>query len=262
MKTVLQFFFASIVCLFTFIANVQGQAELQPWGNITGIRSHGRLFKFESSLRIVSTDRKHVTSTAKEKQQPHYRRVNDDEQEVTSWIDSLYFKENVSEDGSGKIKVTVNVKSHKDTALQGIYFCVALPQEMLTADLRFKDGDKLEFDHFVKAAGTEYDDYAKEIDFETHNRKLNVKPDDKSLIMVRTDSSGGRPRIMLFIPIKLGGVKSGEVIEKSFTVKVSGDIDKSPVNITLNTNIQGRPFEGLGGNFRLQNPKTDAQVID
>ncbi|MGN6398171.1 MAG: hypothetical protein ACTHMI_21540 [Mucilaginibacter sp.] len=262
MKTVLQFFFASIVCLFAFIANVQGQAELQPWGNITGIRSHGQLFNFESSLRIVSTDRKHVTSTAKEKQQPHYRRVNDDEQEVTSWIDSLYFKENVREDGSGKIKITVNITSHKDTTLQGIYFCVALPHEMLNAGLRYKDGDKSEFENFTKAAGPEFDDNAKEIEFETSDRKLSVKPEEKSLIMVRTDSTGGRPRIMLFIPIKLGGVKTGEMIEKSFAVKVSGDIDKSPVNITLNTNTRGRAFDGLGGNFRLQNPTTDPQVID
>ncbi|MDO3645158.1 hypothetical protein [Mucilaginibacter sp. L3T2-6] len=262
MKTVLQFFFASIVCLFAFIANVQGQAELQPWGNITGIRSHGQLFNFESSLRIVSTDRKHVTSTAKEKQQPHYRRVNDDEQEVTSWIDSLYFKENVREDGSGKIKITVNITSHKDTTLQGIYFCVALPHEMLNAGLRYKDGDKSEFENFTKAAGPEFDDNAKEIEFETSDRKLSVKPEEKSLIMVRTDSTGGGPRIMLFIPINLGGVKTGEMIEKSFAVKVSGDIDKSPANITLNTNTRGRAFEGLGGNFRLQNPTADPQVID
>ena len=245
-----------------FIANANGQAELQPWGNITGIRSHGQLFKFESSLRIVSTDRKHVISTAKEKQQPHYRRVNGDEQEVTTWIDSLLFKENVTEDGSGKIKVTVNVTSHKDTALQGIYFCVALPQDMLIADLRYKDGDKSEFEHFVKAAGPEYDDNAKEIEFETNTRKLSVKPEDRSLMMVRTDNIAGKQRIMLFIPIKLGDVKTGEVYERSFTLKVSGDIDKSPANLTINTAKQGRAFEGLGGNFRLQNPNADPQVID
>lgn len=262
MKNIRQFLFAFIVCPFVFVANVHGQAELQPWGNITGIRSHGQLFKFESSLRIVSTDREHVTSTAKEKQQPHYRRVNGDEQEVTSWIDSLLFKENVTEDGSGKIKVTVNVTSHKDTALQGIYFCVALPQDMLIADLRYKEGDKPAFGHFVKAAGPEYDDSAKEIEFETNNRKLSVKPDDKSPMMVRTDNITGKQQVMLFIPIKLGDVKTGEVYEKSFTLKVSGDIDESPANITINTTMQGRTFEGLGGNFRLQNPKGDPQVID
>jgi hypothetical protein len=262
LKTVHQFFLSLILCGFAFIADVHGQAELQPWGNITGIRSHGQLYKFESSLRIVSTDRKHVTSTAKEKQQPHYRRVNDDEQEVTSWIDSLYFKENVREDGASKIRVTVNVTSHKDTTLQGIYFCIALSPEMLNAELRYKDGDKAEFENFVKAAGPEFDDNAKEIEFETNNRKLSVKPDDKSLMMVRTDNVTGKQRIMLFIPIKLGGVKTGEVVEKSFTIKASGDIDEAPVNITLNTKDQGRAFEGLGGNFRLQNPKTDPQVID
>jgi len=262
LKIIRQFFFALIFCSFAFIADVHAQAELQPWGNITGIRNHGQLYKFESSLRMVSTDRKHVTSTAKEKQQPHYRRVNDSEQEVTSWIDSLFFKENVREDGPGKIKVTVNVTSHKDTALQGVYFCVSLPQEMLNADLRYKDGDKPEYENFVKAAGREYDDNAKEIEFATNNRKLSVRPDDKSLMMVRTDDITGKQRIMLFIPIKLDGVKTGEVVEKTFTIKTSGDIDETPANIAINTDQQGRAFEGLGGNFRLQNPKTDPQVID
>lgn len=250
------------IVLTAFAGNAFGQAEVEPWGNITGIRRHGQLYGFESCLRIVSTDRKHITSTAKEKQQPHYKRVNDSEQEVTTWIDSLFFKENVKEDGSGKIKVTVQLTSHKDTVLQGIYFCVALPPEMLTADLRYYGGDKFEFDHFVKAAGTEYDDNAKQIEFETDNRKLSVKPNEKSLIMVRTEASNGRSKIMLLIPIKLGGVKNGEVIERSFDIKVSGSIDKSPVNLAINTTKQGRAFEGLGGNFRLQNPKTDPQVID
>jgi len=86
------------------VKNAYSQAEVEPWGNITGIRKSGQLFDFETSLRVVSTDRKHAASTAKEKQQPHYKRLNDDEQEVTTSIDSLYFTENVKDNGSGKIK--------------------------------------------------------------------------------------------------------------------------------------------------------------
>ncbi|SHM97132.1 hypothetical protein [Mucilaginibacter sp. OK098] len=252
--------FAIILILLAFVNNAYSQAEVEPWGNITGIRKQGQLFNFESSIKVVSTNRKHVAITAKEKQSPHYKRVADDEQEVTTWIDSLFFKENVKDDGAGKIRVTIQLTSHKDTTLQGVYFCISLPNEYLNADLRYSNGDKQDLDHFVKAAEAEYDDNAKGIEFETTQRKLSVKPDERSLIMVRTDSAHNK--LLLYIPIKLGGVKNGEVVEKEFNIKVSGDLDKTPVNLTLNTARQGRAFEGLGGNFRLQNPEMDPQVID
>jgi hypothetical protein len=251
---------AAIIILMAFVNDAYGQVEVEPWGNITGIRKHGQLFDFESSIKVVSTDRKHVASTAKESQQPQYKRVGDEEQQVTTSIDSLFFKENVKDDGAGKIIVTIQMTSHKDTTLQGVYFCVTLPNEFLNADLRYSDGDKRELDHFVKAAAAEYDDNANEIEFETPKRKLSVKPGEKSLIMVRMDSVHNK--LLLYIPIKLGDVKNGEVVEKQFTIEASGDIDETPVNLALNTTQQGRAFEGLGGNFRLQNPKMDPQVID
>jgi len=73
----------ALVTLFIIsVKDACGQAEVEPWGNITGIRKNGQLFDFESSIRVVSTDRKHAASTAKEKQRPHYKRVNDDEQKL------------------------------------------------------------------------------------------------------------------------------------------------------------------------------------
>ena len=251
---------AVIIIMLAFVNDAYSQAEVEPWGNITGIRKQGQLFDFESSIKVVSTNRKHVAITAKEMQHPHYKRVGDDEQEVTTSIDSLFFKENVKDDGAGKIKINIRMTSHKDTALQGVYFCVTLPNEFLKANLRYSEGDKPELNHFVQATAAEYDDNASGIEFETTKRKLSVKPADRSLIMVRLDST--RSKVLLYIPIKLGDVKNGEVAEKEINISASGDIDKSPINITLNTTKRGRTFDGLGGNFRLQNPKLDPQVID
>ena len=190
------------------------------------------------------------------------KRIADDEQEITTSIDSLFFKENVKDEGNGKIKVLIELTSRKDTTLQGVYFTIALPGEFLNANLRYADGDKPELEHLVKDAGGEYDDNAKEIEFETNKRKLSIKPGERSLIMVRTDNIGGQNKLRLYIPVKLGGVRNGEVVEKEFNIKVSGDIDETPAKLTINTNRQGSEFDGLGGNFRLQNPNADPQVID
>ncbi|HVW97417.1 MAG TPA: hypothetical protein VHA56_15700 [Mucilaginibacter sp.] len=264
-----KFLTAPLKCLLVLLTGfvlfpglASGQAELEPWGNIAGIRKQGQLFSFESSVRVVSTDRQHVSSTAKEKQQPHYKRINEDEQEVTTNIGDLFITENVKDEGSGKIGLTINVNAHADTVLQGVYLCITLPDQFLSGELRYKGGDKGEYDHFVKAANHEFDDNADEITFVSQAGELNLKTAERSLIMVRTDSSSAAKKLLLFVPVNLGGMKKGEVAEKQFRIKISGDIDKSAVNLTLNTHRQGRAFDGLGGNFRLQNPVTDPQVID
>ncbi len=73
------------------------QTEMEPWGNITGIRVNGQLMDFETSLQVVSNDWKRVKATALERQRPKYRRRGD-AQIVTTQIDSFYFVETVTED--------------------------------------------------------------------------------------------------------------------------------------------------------------------
>jgi hypothetical protein len=102
------------------------QAEVQPWGNITGIRSHGQLYAFESRLLVISANVKKMAATAKEKQSPKYNR-RDESQIVSTRIDSLFFGQTVTEDGTGKIKVALQLIAKKDTALKGVFFCLTLP---------------------------------------------------------------------------------------------------------------------------------------
>jgi hypothetical protein len=49
---------------------------------------------------------------------------------------------------------------------------------------------------------------------------------------------------------------------KNFSIFVSGTIDKTPVSFQMDPSKPGRPFIGFGGNFRLQNSRTDPEVID
>ncbi|MDP9348041.1 MAG: hypothetical protein M3P24_02715, partial [Gemmatimonadota bacterium] len=41
-----------------------------------------------------------------------------------------------------------------------------------------------------------------------------------------------------------------------------GEIDRSPVTLALDATRPGREWDGLGGNFRIQNPALDPKVID
>src|ERR1039457_6094012 len=63
-------------------------------------------------------------------------------------------------------------------------------------------------------------------------------------------------------PALTGKTTAGQAAKKSFSFKVTGEIDRNPVEITLDASHPGQLFDGLGGNFRLQNARTDPQVID
>jgi hypothetical protein len=250
-----------ILSICTFAANhAYAQAEVEPWGNITGIRNKGQLHSFETSLRVLSANGKRVAATAKEKQSPKYSRRGDDQIVVTR-IDSLFFSQTVTDAGSGKIKVNVQVIAKKDTALKGVFFCITLPvAEYSESRLQLAGVKEDSLKQYAPGFANSFVSVkAKGVEFIAAKRKLKVSFDEPEMIIVRKDSIGN---LQLYVPLALDAVHRGDVITKTFSIKAEGLIDTQPVSLVINTAQPGREFAGLGGNFRLQNPKTDPQVID
>ena len=106
---------------------VFSQTEVAPWGNITGIRTDGQLMKFETRLALVKKGWTGITATGKEKQKPAYMRKGD-QQIVATSVDSLNFTQVVEETGKGVARVTVQFTARADMLLEGVYFCLSLPQ--------------------------------------------------------------------------------------------------------------------------------------
>jgi hypothetical protein len=74
-------------------------------------------------------------------------------------------------------------------------------------------------------------------------------------------AKAGQP-LLVYLPIQTGSLAKGQAAKQTFTIAATGTIDRTPVQLALNTTQPGRPWAGFGGNFRLQNPKGDPQVID
>ena len=248
---------AILIILSSFVNEACGQAEVEPWGNITGIRKHGQLCEFESRITVISNNGSHFVSTGQERQHPHYKR-NGDEQDVATNIDSLFFKESVKDLGTGKAKVTLTLNAHADATFDGVYFCIILPSENYRDSRLRLLGVKDQLKNFV-AAGKNYDDTAEGIEFKSSTRGLKIQFDQPARVMLRKDNKNN---LLLYVGLKLNGAHKGDTVQRTYTIKASGDIDKTPVNLAINTSQPGRVFDGLGGNFRLQNSKTDPQVID
>jgi hypothetical protein len=75
-----------------------------------------------------------------------------------------------------------------------------------------------------------------------------------------TNQNKGR-NLHVFFALLSGAAKKNQTAQNVFTLKAAGEVDRSPVALELDPSRPGQVFDGLGGNFRLQNPKTDPQVI-
>lgn len=143
---------------------------------------------------------------------------------VNTTIKGLKFTKTVQDLEVGKCKVTVSFQADADQEITGVYLGVKWNKKRYSGKSSFN----------VTSSETAID-------------RAGVKNKDIADI---------------FLPIHTGIVKKGTVYEKSFVISLSADVDHSPVEIKLDATTKGRSFDGLGGNFRLQNLKTDPQVID
>ena len=249
-----------LTCYIFIFSSAYSQAELEPWGNLAGIRIDGQLIEIESDLSVVKNDWTNIKSTGKERQRPHYQR-NGNQQIVTTNIDSLFFTETVSDSDKGKAIVNIKVQSHADDSLTGIYFTIFLPDSI------FKNGsinlNQLESVRFNESALQKYfETPAIEVQFHSVNEQITLNFKEPTQLIIKNYQAKNDKGLQLFIPIETGAVKKGQVVEKNFSVYVLGTIDKTPVSFQMDPSKPGRPFVGFGGNFRLQNPHTDPQVID
>jgi hypothetical protein len=258
------FIFITLTKVIT-ICPLIAQPEVMAWGNLTGIRVEGQLMEFESSLRIVEKGWQHFNATGKERQQLKYDREGL-KQTINTGIRGMRFLENVEECSKGCATVSVKAIAEKDTLVEGVFFCIDIPGKYYSnAAVRFINGvpagkSKINLSGITSANNSRpFKITSNGVVVESEQRKLEINFDARSSVYLRKESDNSGTQI--YIELLGQNIKKGEEIQKTFTIKAGGVIDNSPVEIVLDSQNPGRKFAGLGGNFRLQNPKTDPQVI-
>src|SRR5208283_3743265 len=66
--------------------------------------------------------------------------------------------------------------------------------------------------------------------------------------------------IEVSFPLSLGNLTNGQVVHAGFTIKAMGEVDKSPVKLSVDPSQLGRKYDGMGGNFRIQSPSDASQI--
>lgn len=241
------------------------QSELMAWGNLTGIRIDGQLMEFRSDLRVVESGWRNFTATDKERQRPKYDR-DGLKQIVTTEISGIKFTEIVEECGKGSIKIDLTSMAERDTVVEGVFFCIDLPEKWYSdGKVKFGDGSSRKNTVYFRdlVAGDNRNPLKVRtslIAAESDDRSLEVTCTPAATVYLRKDHDGQGAQ--LYIELLGKRVKKGSKDRKQITLTAGGTIDNSPVEITLRPNAPGRKFDGLGGNFRLQNPGTDPLVIN
>jgi O-glycosyl hydrolase len=256
-RTVFVYFLFSIMIFQPVIA----QTEVMAWGNLTGIRVEGQLMDFETSLQVVGKNWSVINATGKEKQsRPSYHR-DGITQTVTTDFGGFQFSEIVKENGTGSAIVSVTAKAVKDTIIDGVYFCIDLPEKYYgNATVRLNGSGKRQLlSGLVSSAEKNRKLSTKSIIAESEKRQLSISIDGVSPVIIRKEKTALGYR--MYIGIMGPDIKKDQQVQRSFTIKATGEIDKTPVEIVVDAQNPGRRFAGFGGNFRLQNPKTDPQVI-
>ncbi|MEO8413387.1 MAG: hypothetical protein ABI472_06990 [Ginsengibacter sp.] len=236
-----------------------GQTELEPWGNISGIRVDGQLMEFETNISVISKEGTGIMTTGKEKQRPIYTREGVAQMIVTN-MDSLYIKEVVADVGKGKANVNIQLNAKTDMSLKGIYLGISLPAEFYEkGTIQLNKLKPLSLDTSGSVLNKYVASPATSIHFNSSSRQLTITFEKPVNILYQP---GNNKDTRFLIPLQSGDMANGQSIDADFTITTSGVIDNKPVTLTLDTTHPGRPFDGLGGNFRLQNPRADPQVID
>ncbi len=248
--------------------------EVMAWGNLTGIRLHGQLMEFQTSLRVVQSDWSECTQTAKEQQsQKHRYARRGNTQTISAVLEPLSFTEVVEETGPGIAAIAVQCSSQADTSIAGAFFCIALPgAEYTRGTVQFIDAQPPAETEFSLRPGERHAQVratASGARFFSPHRQLEVRFATPTEIILRNDvavSGNHEPQrdstnLNVYLALLPGNAKKGQTAQNTFTLKASGEVDSRPVELVLEASRPGRVFDGLGGNFRLQNPQTDPQVI-
>jgi hypothetical protein len=255
----------TVLLITVFSLNfTHAQPVVMAWGNMNGIRVEGQLMEFETSLCIVDKDWSNITATRKEGQPTEYHR-DGKLQTVNIDLKGFDFTEKIKADGRGGAVVSVKTTAKRDTAVEGIFFRVDLPGKHYSgASARIGKGagseKTIEFSDFGSR-----DDYgpvrlsAKNISVKAPKRQLEIGLESETPVFVRKEE--GSAGYKLYIRLMNAPISEGSEAQNEFTFHATGDIDRSPVEINIDADSPGRKFAGMGGNFRLQKPDQDPQVI-
>jgi len=263
-----------------FAGTAFGQPEVMAWGNLTGVRVDGHLLEAATSMCVAEPDWAGVSCTGREKQTNRYTRDGKTETVTVEMRAPREFRdalgsgwtmnatEVVEDTGPGTARISLEFTSPGEADIDGAFLGLQLPAAAFsggTAQLIEPAPPAL--DRVSLAAGAaEQNEYvratAKGIRLLSRSRQIELMFDTPALVVVRDDRRKGSYDLQVLVAVIEGKTAICQTGKNGFALKVTGEADRDPVEVALDASHPGQLFDGLGGNFRIQNPRADPPVID
>ena len=244
------------ICFYATIP-ASAQTEVMAWGNLTGIRVEGQLIDFESTFRVVESNWSGMDFTGRERQTTTFTRT-DGVATVNSAVKRVSFVQKVEDKSKGVVSVSLSFQSDTVRKVEGVYYCFALPSKRYEAGTVKIGNTNIPVSGLMENNSMSRKASGRQITIEAPGRDIKMNFSSNVNAFVRKEAENA----VLYVQLLNGNLKKGMKGNLNFTINASGNIDNLPVEVAINRKNPGRLFEGMGGNFRLQNPTTDPQVID
>jgi hypothetical protein len=223
-------------------APAESQAVVAAWGNVEGVRVEGEVVPFETSLCLADSTGAVRTRTAKERQTPRFERRGRI-RSIRTRLGAHDIAETVEDVRPGVVRVAVTVTADSATALRP-YLCIDTPRG-----------------HYRQpSAGM-----ARRIDLASAvpsvRRRVTIDLDSESTLSIERDRRDGRELDRVLVPMAAAPLARGSTVRATYTITAAGTPNRQPILLTVDPRAPGRVWDGLGGNFRIQNPRLDPPVI-
>src|SRR5271157_4079937 len=272
---------AAILWLFAGLAGAAfAQPEVMAWGNLTGVRVDGHLLEAATSMCVAQPDWAGVSCTGREKQTNRYSRSGKTETVAIDMRAPREFRdalgrgwtmnatEVVEDTGPGAARIALEFTSPGEADIAGAFLGLQLPAAVFSggrAELVEPQPPALERASLA-AGAAEQNEYvratAKGIRLVSRTRQIELTFDTPALIVVRDDRRKGSYDLQVLVAVIEGKTAPCQTAKNGFALKVTGEVDRDPVEVALDASHPGQLFDGLGGNFRIQNARADLPVID
>ncbi len=167
----------------------------------------------------------------------------------------------------GTAEAEIQITSTTNIPMQGVFFAIALPgADYAGGSVQWiEPASGAETPVSLAAAppsGTNL--YlrasAKGVRLVAPRRQIESSFPGPAQLVIRDVRNRGNRDIEVCFPLSLGDLTNGQNVHAAFTIKATGEVDKSPARLVMDTSRPGRRYDGMGGNFRIQSPADAAQI--
>jgi hypothetical protein len=280
---------ASLFLLGSWNAELFGQVECTAPGNLRGIRVDGELMAFSTSIRAV------VTTAAEEGQGGRGRGGGGQFSRdggaliVTGSLSGgagrgggpggggrgrggapatgTSYRATFKDVAPGTVDAEIQITSTTNTPMQGVFFAIALPGADYAGGSAQWIAPTSAADAPVSLAVTPSSGTnlylrasARGVRVVSSRRQIEINFPAPVELGIQDVRNRGNSDIEVSFPLSLGNLTNGQNVRAAFTIKATGEVDKSPVKLVIDPSRPGRKYDGMGGNFRIQSPSDAAQI--